>query len=224
MSAENGIEKRSVWLALASQYGMEYDAFKAVVYETLLPNGGKGVTPAQVATFLLVAQQYDLNPFTKEIYAFPTRGGGIQPVVGIDGWLRIVNQNADFDGMDFEDRMNGEGELVAVTCRMYRKSRSHPVEVTEYMAECRRRTDPWKERPARMLRHKATIQAARYAFGLGGIMDPDEAEGMVESGPRSVEAEVISHADLLPSSGGDGGAVDSTTGEIIEAATPTEAI
>ena len=29
-----------------------------------------------------------------------------------------------------------------------------------------------------MLRHKATIQAARYAFGLSGIYDEDEAQRM----------------------------------------------
>jgi len=33
-----------------------------------------------------------------------------------------------------------------------------------------------------MLRHKATIQAARYAFGLSGIIDPDEAERFEQAG------------------------------------------
>jgi hypothetical protein len=31
-----------------------------------------------------------------------------------------------------------------------------------------------------MLRHKAMIQAARYAFGFAGIYDPDEAERIAE--------------------------------------------
>jgi hypothetical protein len=52
------------------------------------------------------------------------------------------------------------------------------VEVTEYLAECRQGTDPWKKWPARMLRHKAAIQAIRYAFGFSGIVDPDEADRM----------------------------------------------
>ena len=47
------------------------------------------------------------------------------------------------------------------------------------MNECRRNTDPWKQWPSRMLRHKATIQAARYAFGFSGIVDQDEAERIV---------------------------------------------
>jgi hypothetical protein len=61
---------------------------------------------------------------------------------------------------------------------VHRKDRSHPVEVTEYLAECRQGTDPWKKWPARMLRHKAAIQAIRYAFGFSGIVDPDEADRM----------------------------------------------
>ena len=51
--------------------------------------------------------------------------------------------------------------------------------MTEYLAECYRNTDPWKM-PHRMLRHKAAIQGIRYAFGFAGIMEPDEAEGIVE--------------------------------------------
>jgi hypothetical protein len=38
-----------------------------------------------------------------------------------------------------------------------------------------------------MLRHKALIQAARYAFGFSGIVDPDEWERSPESlGPRDI--------------------------------------
>ena len=59
---------------------------------------------------------------------------------------------------------------------MYRKDRSHPVQIREYLDECLRDTDPWKKWPKRMLRHKAFIQAARLAFSLSGIEDPDEAE------------------------------------------------
>jgi len=42
-------------------------------------------TEAQLAALLIVANQYGLNPWTKEIYAFPDKHNGIVPVVGIDG-------------------------------------------------------------------------------------------------------------------------------------------
>src|SRR5690606_21577300 len=68
------------------------------------------------------------------------------------------------------------GKLSAVTCRIFRKDRSRHTAVTEYLNECAGTSEPWKKWPARMLRHKAAIQCARYAFGLSGIVDPDEAE------------------------------------------------
>jgi hypothetical protein len=62
---------------------------------------------------------------------------------------------------------------------MFRKDRGRPVTVTEYLSECRRGTEPWKMQH-RMLRHKALIQAARYAFGFSGIYDEDEGEKIAE--------------------------------------------
>jgi hypothetical protein len=121
----------------------------------------------------MVASQYGLNPFTKELYAFPDKGG-IVPVVGVDGWARIINSHPQFDGIEFEQ------DAESCTCIIHRKDRSHPVKVTEWMSECVRQTGPWKSHPRRMLRHKATVQCARLAFGFAGIHDPDEAERIIE--------------------------------------------
>ena len=132
------------------------------------------VTDEQMTALLIVANQYGLNPFTREIFAFPDKGG-IVPVVGVDGWSRIMNTHPQFDGMDF--KFDGD----SCTCVIYRKDRTHPVSATEYMEECKRDNSPaWKSHPRRMLRHKAMIQAARLAFGFTGIYDQDEAERIVE--------------------------------------------
>lgn len=176
-------QSRSIVTEMAHRFGMERAAFEATLKKTVMPSD-KEVTNEQLAAFLVVANQYSLNPFTKEIFAFPSRGG-IQPVVSVDGWLKIINSHPQFDGMEFEDQII-DGKLEAVTCKMHRKDRAHPTEVTEYMSECRRGTDTWKQWPARMLRHKATIQAARYAFGFSGIVDPDEAERIVDMGAANI--------------------------------------
>lgn len=149
-----------------------------VLANSIIPNNAR---PAEIITFLAIAKQYRLNPITKEIYAFANRGG-VQPIVSIDGWLKIINSHPQFNGMEFSDHLAADGSLQSVTCRIFRKDRDHPVEVTEYMNECRRSTEPWKQWPSRMLRHKATIQAARYAFGFSGIVDLDEAERNVQTG------------------------------------------
>jgi phage recombination protein Bet len=168
----------SVLATMADRYGMAPAAFEATVRATCMP--GASVSREQFAAFLLVAKEYGLNPLTKEVYAFPSRGG-IQPIVSIDGWANLCNSHPQMDGIEFEDQTDGEGKLAAVTCRIFRKDRSRPTVVTEYMAECRRDTDVWKKWPARMLRHKALIQCARYAFGFSGIVDPDEADRIREA-------------------------------------------
>lgn len=165
-------QPRSVLVDMSSRYGMEPAAFEATLRATVCKGN---VSREEFAAFLLVAKEYGLNPMTKELYAFPAKGGGIQPIVSIDGWARIINDHPMFDGMEFEDVRDGDN-LTAITCRMHRKDRSRPIEATEYMSECRRSTDVWKTWPRRMLRHKAMIQCARYAFGFSGIVDPDEYE------------------------------------------------
>lgn len=143
--------------------------------ETLKATAFKGqVSDAQMTALMIVANQYGLNPWTKEIYAFPDKNNGIVPVVGVDGWSRIINDHPQFDGLEFE------GDDESCTCVMYRKDRRHPIKVTEYMTECKRGTQPWQSHPRRMLRHKALIQCARLAFGYTGIYDQDEAERIVE--------------------------------------------
>ncbi|MCO1667723.1 phage recombination protein Bet, partial [Pseudomonas aeruginosa] len=147
------------------------------VANTLKQTCFKGqVNDSQMVALLIVADQYKLNPFTKELYAFPDKNNGIVPVVGVDGWARIINENPQFDGMEFS--MDQQG--TECTCKIYRKDRSHAISATEYMAECKRNTQPWQSHPRRMLRHKAMIQCARLAFGFAGIYDQDEAERIVE--------------------------------------------
>lgn len=155
---------------------------------TLKATAFKGdVSNEQMIALLIVADQYGLNPWTKEIYAFPDRQNGIVPVIGVDGWSRIINSHDQFDGMTFETDDEG------CTCTIYRKDRAHPIQVTEYMSECKRDVGPWKSHPRRMLRHKAMIQCARLAFGFVGVYDQDEAE-------RIVERDITAESEVLPAS------------------------
>lgn len=164
-------QTQSLINVMAAKYNMEPKAYADAVKKTAMPSNA---TTEEFAAFMMVAREYNLNPLLKEIHAFPKKGGGIQPVVSIDGWVSLINQNPMLNGFEFEMHYSDKSELVACTCRMYRKDREFPTVVTEYLAECYRQTDPWKMKH-RMLRHKALIQAARYCFGFSGIMDEDEA-------------------------------------------------
>lgn len=158
--------------------GLDPQRAQNVLMATIMPSGS---TPEQIAVFLAVCGQHGLNPLTKQIAAFSGQRGQVVPVVMIDGWLQMANRHPQFDGLDHEDRMDDAGNLVAITCRVYRKDRGHPISATEYMAECKKPGPVWNQWPARMLRHKATIQAIRMAFSFSGIYDEDEAERIVEA-------------------------------------------
>lgn len=182
--------------------------------DTLKATAFRGqVSDAQMTALMVVANQYGLNPWTKEIYAFPDKNNGIVPVVGVDGWSRIMNEHPQFDGIEFDQ------ENDACTCRIYRKDRSRPIAVTEYMAECRRsNVGPWQSHPKRMLRHKAMIQCARLAFGFVGIYDQDEAENILEAKditpPTDKPRVSMPKAKSQPETTGE--VIDHDTGEIIE--------
>jgi len=203
-------------LSLLAKFGSRYSLEPTKVYETLCKTAfSSAKSKEQVVALLVVADQYGLNPFTKEIYAFPDKGGGVVPVVGVDGWNRIAQQHPAYDGIEFRysetvsTPTGGKPCPEWVEAIVYRKDREHPVVVREYLDECFRATQPWQSHTKRMLRHKALIQGYRVAFGFHGIYDPDEAEVIAS---RS-EAPRGSAADRVAARLG----VEPDTGEIIEA-------
>jgi phage recombination protein Bet len=155
---------------VASNLGLDIQSNELIeTLKTTAFRGAPNITDSQMVAMMMVAKQFNLNPWTNEIYAFPNKGA-IVPIVGVDGWSRIINDHPQFDGMDFVQ------DDESCTCIIYRKDRSHPIKVTEWMDECKRDTDPWNVSPKRMLRHKALIQCSRLAFGYTGIYEQDEAE------------------------------------------------
>ena len=180
---------------LGALFGMEGDGTELV--QVLKATAFKGeVSDAQMVALLTVANHYGLNPFTKELFAFPDKNNGIVPVVGVDGWSRIINSHPQLDGIEFhhaDEFVTMPGAKPApewIECHIHRKDRSRPVVVREYLDEVYRApfkgkygdvTGPWQTHTKRFLRHKAMIQCARLAFGYGGIYDQDEAERIVEA-------------------------------------------
>lgn len=190
-------ETSPLFAKMAQKADLTTQSFFNTVLATCFPNG-QGTMP-QVAAFLMVANQYDLNPLLKQLYAFPSKGGGIVPMVPIDGWVTIVQRQPEYGGCEFvyhwDDGSTGEigpkgTKIAAITTIMTRRPKNaepYPTKVTEFFSECYRDTEPWKKWPVRMLRWKSYIQCARVAFGITGIYDEDEAERILE-GERATPA------------------------------------
>jgi phage recombination protein Bet len=206
-------QKRKLVAKMAEKFGVDANAFWETLKATAFKQrNGDAPTNEQMMALMVVADQYDLNPFTKEIYAFPDQNGGIIPVVGIDGWSRIINSHPNYDGMEFrfsENKItpNGLDKPIFewIECVMYRNDRTRPTVIREYLDEIYKEPikkqgsqgvyfikTPWQTHTRRFARHKVIIQTARIALGYTGIYDQDEADNILENqqataskGPKS---------------------------------------
>lgn len=204
---------RSLMASMAEKYNVP----EGEMLSTLKATAFRGqVSDAQMTALLIVASQYDLNPWTKEIYAFPDKNNGIVPVVGVDGWSRIINENSKLDGIEFNqsetmtEPQGGKKCPEWIECAIYRKDRSKPIVVREYLDEVYRPpfagkkdgreysvNGPWQSHTKRLLRHKALIQCSRLAFGFVGIYDEDEAERIIEKDITSASSVIAPERHAL---------------------------
>jgi phage recombination protein Bet len=188
VATRKAAQKQSLVARFSSKLGVEPEKMLATLRATAFKTGKNDspVTNEEMLALLVVADQYHLNPFTKEIYAFRDQKGGIMPIIGVDGWIRLMQERKEFQGIEF--KYDEEGEWVEAT--ITRSDRNKPFTVREYLKECQRNTGPWQQAPQRMLRHRALIQCCRVAFGFGGIYDSDEGEQIA----------LATGVDLLPTS------------------------
>lgn len=177
--------KPSALNVMASRLSVE----PAKLLDTLKATVFKNATNEELLALVTVANEYGLNPFLKEIYAFPAKGGGIVPVVSVDGWNKMLIRQPDFDGIEFEFTDREDGTVATCTATIYIKNRSKPVRITEYFDECNRPTEPWKNMPRRMLRNRTLCQAARLSFGFSGIYHEDEGASVIDISASPVPTE-----------------------------------
>lgn len=207
-SEKSRLSAKTLVERMGGRFGVDADKLLHILKHTAFrqkkdEDGKDGISNEQIAALLVVCEQYNLNPFLKEIYAFPDKYNGIVPVVGVDGWSRIVNNHSQYDGEEFvyaEKMVQMPGTKIPcpewIECRMFRKDRSRPTVIREYLDEVYRppyqgtsdrgvpyvMNGPWQTHPKRFLRHKAFIQCGRIALGFTGIYDEDEANRIIDMG------------------------------------------
>lgn len=188
--------RQSLVVKFADRYSVDPTKLMTTLKNTAFrQRGDQEVTDEQMMALLVVADQYGLNPFTGEIFAFNDKGA-IKPMVSVDGWLRIINEHPQFDGMEFhyaeewETPIRGRNTYAWIECVIYRKDRSRPTIIREYIDECYQGPrgngngfdGPWQTTTKRMLRHRSIIQCGRVAFGFAGLHDVDEQQRIIDMG------------------------------------------
>ena len=169
------------------------------------------LTHNEYLKFLQLADRYALNPLAGEIFVQGQAPDALYPVVNTDVWIRLINQHPQFDGLSCtmsECSTVTPGGLSCpewIECVMYRKDRNQPITVRTYFDEAYptfkeeptkdslKRLWAWQTQPKRMLRERATIQAAITAFGCSDLFDSEEIKWCPES-----ELNTHDESDPLP--------------------------
>ncbi|MGT2729449.1 phage recombination protein Bet [Streptococcus phocae subsp. salmonis] len=133
----------------------------------------------ELAFFLALAHERNLNPFLKEVYFVKFNGSPAQTIVSKDVFMKIAESHQEYDGFEAGVVVETkEGELVERKgallgtkdtliggwCKVYRKDRSRPIEVQISVKEFGKNQSTWKTMPANMIRKTAIVNALREAF------------------------------------------------------------
>lgn len=151
-----------------------------------------------LAYFLLVAKQYDLNPLRNEIYATYQKVKQnnqwlekIVPIVSIHGLRKLARRSKNptyaYTGKAvFEEK---DGEIISATIEVFGRFGDDPtpVKVAEYTAYLEEfvktktdkngdafRTGNWRTMPRVMLAKCAEANAIRMGFDIGGAYVEEE--------------------------------------------------
>ena len=196
MSNEKQLVKRSAIEEMSGRLQVSKDVLEKTLKATVckgtkMQNGQyKPVTNEEFVSFIAVANNYKLNPLTKEIYAYPdTKSAGIIPIVSTDGWNKLMTSHPNYKTHYYRQSEKMVELKGAKSCPEWMeiviiKKDNSEVPIREYLDECFRDLkflNPWQTHTKRMLRHKTKIQGAREAFGFGGIYDHDEGERIIEA-------------------------------------------
>jgi hypothetical protein len=118
-----------------------------------------------ILTILRSMQNLHLDPLCDEIAFTQYDDGQWQVFITIEGCSKLLNQHPQFNGLVFNQAdtlIDGVPEWME--CTIYRKDRTVPTTVREYLTEVRGENPIWQKMPRRMLRHRALQQCVRLAI------------------------------------------------------------
>ena len=118
-----------------------------------------------ILTILRSMQNLHLDPLCDEIAFTQYDDGQWQVFITIEGCSKLLNQHPQFNGLAFNQAdtlIDGVPEWME--CTIYRKDRTVPTMVREYLTEVRGENPIWQKMPRRMLRHRALQQCVRLAI------------------------------------------------------------
>lgn len=178
----------------------EIDLIKATV--------AQGATKSELDTLVHLCQEYQLDPIKKEIY-FLKYGNKTTIITSRDGYLKIANQNPNFNGIISdvvyqgdkltkkedgsiqieygEDHINfNKTKLTGAFCSVFRKDREKATTVFVSIKDYYKSNSAiWQQYTNAMILKVAEAMALKRAFSISGLVTREEIEN------KEIESEQI---------------------------------
>ncbi len=128
------------------------------------------ISDAQLAAFVSVANNLRLNPLIPgHLYAYPSKNGGIVPVTGPDGVMKMLDEHisegklAGYECVVFPEDVTQKPTHAMAT--IWRQNNEHPSKYTAIFSEWVVGSNPnWASRPRHMIWMRAIKQCARQVI------------------------------------------------------------
>jgi phage host-nuclease inhibitor protein Gam len=114
-----------------------------------------------------------------------------------DGYLRVANENPQFDGMKTVVERDAKGIPIKATCSVWRKDRSHPIECEAYYSEYKKGGNVWSTYPSAMISKVAEVLALKRSFSINGVVTEEEIGSLDTPEETKTRAEKIADAQAV---------------------------
>ena len=154
----------------------------------------KGATTDELNMFMYLANQYNLDPFKKEIW-FMKFGGQTTMMTSRDGYLKYAQMHPEFEGLTSFVVKEGDvfevdaseykithkfgakrGKILGAWCRCDRKGKKPFIAYVEF-DEYNKNSNIWKSYPSAMIQKVAEVFVLKRAFGINGLVTKEEIDG-----------------------------------------------
>lgn len=151
----------------------------------------KGASEDELQIFLYLAQQYNLDPFKKEIW-FTKYGNQTNIMTSRDGYLKYAQTHREFEGLisfvihegdDFQVNASEykithkfgtrRGKILGAWSRCDRKGKRPFISYVSF-EEYNQNNNIWRKYPSAMIQKVAEVFVLKRAFGINGLVTKEE--------------------------------------------------
>ncbi len=127
-----------------------------------------------------MVSRYLLDPVAKEIYLGRAKDGRLMIIVGIDGFIKILDRTDHYDGFEQKYEFDEKtGQMVWCETTIYSTKRSHPAVYKAFASEYAKLAGFMHAKiPWHMLRLFSLRHATRLFTPMGAVVTEEEAEWM----------------------------------------------